>query len=199
MAVNLDTNSLTTLEAIYASALIDLAAEANQLDEVANEVADLGKLLETEPGLQRLVDSRVLSIEERAGVIDRVFKGKVGDLLYRFLQVVNQKDRLSSLPDIIDAFGQLVETRRGIIRVDAYVASSMDESTANGVADRIGKSLGKTVKLTQHINEKLIGGLKIRIGDQVVDGSVETQLKLLKDKMLAAGRAKAREAAKAGI
>lgn len=193
MAVNLESNALTTVEAIYASALIELAADANQLDEVAAEMTELGKLLDTEQGLQQLVDSRVLSIEERSGVIERVFKGKIGDLVYRFVQVVNQKNRLASLPAIVDTFGQLVEARQGIIRVDAYVASQLDENAASGVAGRIGQSLGKTVKLTQHVNEKLIGGLKIRIGDQVVDGSVETQLKLLKDKMLAAGRAQARE------
>ena len=106
--------------------------------------------------------------------------------------VVNQKDRLGSLPGIVRAFANLVDERQGVVEVDAYVANRLDEGQASAIADRLGASMGRKVALKQHVDEELIGGLKLRIGDKLLDGSVATQLRLMRDKFVQAGREKAR-------
>ena len=87
-------------ERVYAEALIEMAQEAGKLAEVAQEIDDLKGLVSTVPDAMRLFSSRVLSTDERAKSLERVFKGKVSDLLYRFIQVVNHKDRLGDLPGL---------------------------------------------------------------------------------------------------
>lgn len=177
----------------YASALVELAEADGQLSEVADELEQLSELIAREPALKSLLSTRALSVSERAGAIERLFKGQVSELVYRFLQVVNQKDRINKLAGIIDAFGDVVAERKGIVEVDIHVASKLDDAQAQRVAQGIGQSLGKEVALHQYVDEKLIGGLKIRIGDKLIDASVATQLKLMQRKLVAAGREKARQ------
>ena len=137
-----------------------------------------------------LVTNPAISTDERSKIVSRVFEGKVSDLLYRFLQVVTSKNRLGSLDTILGGYLLLVSEHRGLVDVDAYVATAMDADTAARVAEQIGQSLGKQVTLRQHIDESLIGGLKIKVGDKLIDASVASQLRSMKQKMIHGAGAK---------
>lgn len=183
---------INTAEMAYATALVDLAEQAGALDATAEEMADLGELLAASADVSRVLSSHTLTVEERAGSIDRAFKGRVSDLLYRFLQVVNRKGRLAELPGIIRAFAKLYAEKRGIAEVDIHVPAPMGGDKLRQLADRIGSAIGKQVVPHEHVDAHLLGGLKLRIGDKLIDGSVATQLRLMRDKLVAAGREKAR-------
>jgi len=181
-----------SVEQIYAAALLELADQAGQLDAMRSEMDMLGLLLGDQPDLVKLFASRVLSTAERAGSIERIFAGRVSDLLYRFLQVVNDKGRLIELAGIIEAFAGLVDRRWGIIDVDAHVAVALPTAQAKRVADELSQALGGKVTLHQKVEPHLIGGLKLRVGDRLVDGSVITQLRRMEQRITAEGRARAR-------
>lgn len=184
---------------VYAQALVELAESEGQLDGVADEVAELSQLIDDNADLRRLIENPILEQSARAGMIERVFEGNVSDLLYRFLHVVNRKDRLASLSGICAALANIVAERRNQLEVNAFVAKPLDQAAAGRVADGIGASLSKEVTLVQHVDESLIGGLKLRIGDQMIDASVQSQLRRIEQQLMAAGREKARAAAKATV
>lgn len=186
------TTLTSTVDRTYAQALLALAQENHQVDEVAEQVAQLDELLGANPSLRRLLSSPLISAADRAGTIRRLFEGRVSDVLYRFLQVLGRKGRLGNWPGIARALGELVQERHGIVEVDAYVAAPLDDTARRRVADGIGAALGKTVQLQQHVDDLLIGGLKIRVGDQLIDATVATQLRLIREKLIAAGRSKAK-------
>lgn len=169
---------------VYAQSLIELAQDAGEVDAIAEEVAGLLPLVEPGGELYLLVTNPAISTDERSKIVSRVFEGKVSDLLYRFLQVVASKGRLGSLQTILGGYLMLVTEARGLINVDAYVASAMDADTAARVAEQIGNSLGKQVTLRQHVDESLIGGLKIKVGDKLIDASVASQLNQMKRNMM---------------
>lgn len=180
------------VEQVYAEALLDMAGEAGQLNEVADELKQLGELLQTQPQVQHLLSSQLLSTAERASSIEAIFKGRVSDLLYRFLQVVNEKQRLDCLAGIILAFSALQDERQGIIEADAYVASPLTDAQVELVSSWVSQRVDRNVVLRQVVDPRLIGGVKIRVGDQLIDGSVVTQLRLMREAMVATGREKAR-------
>ncbi|MEM9419741.1 MAG: ATP synthase F1 subunit delta [Planctomycetota bacterium] len=180
---------------LYAQALLELSLEQQQLDAVAEEMQDLAGLIESDADLRRLIENPILDSNQRSGMLQRLFEGKLSDLLYRFLQTINRKDRLAALPAIASAFASLVADHRNQIEVEAHVAAAMDDATAGRVADGLGATLGKQVTLTQHIDPSLIGGLKLRIGDRLLDASVASQLRSIEQQLIAAGREKARTAA----
>lgn len=179
---------------VYAQALLELGEQQGNLEELADEINQLGQLLRDHPQLRELIESRIIAASERSQMLDRLFRGRVSDTLVNFLHVLNRKDRLRSLPGIVVDFQEKMDVRRGIVAVDAFVAQSMDETRRQEVTDALGQALGgKTVQLREHVDPSLIGGLKLRIGDQQLDGSVATQLKLMRRRMIETGREKARQ------
>ncbi len=192
------TEMINNVEMVYGQALLEMAEESGRLDEVADELSQIGELCVSDPDLMRLLGSQVLGSDERAGALDRIFNGRSSDLVYRFLLVVNRKDRLGSLPGIIRAFASLYARKKGIVEVDIHVAERLDSAKLESIAKGIGDAIGHEVVPHQHVEDYLIGGLKLRIGDQLIDGSVVTQLKLLHQKMVASGRDKAAAAIQEG-
>lgn len=185
------TEMINNVEMVYGQAMLEMAEESDRLDAVAEELAQLGELCANDIDLMHLLGSQVLGIDERAAAVDRIFNGRTSDLVYRFLLVVNRKDRLESLPGIIRAFASLYAVKKGIVEVDIHVADRLDSAKLESIASGIGQAIGQEVVPHQHVDEDLIGGLKLRIGDQLIDGSVVTQLKLLQQKMVTSGREKA--------
>ncbi|MEO0475377.1 MAG: ATP synthase F1 subunit delta [Planctomycetota bacterium] len=178
-----------TVGRVYAEALLELARDQGQVDALADEVQQLLPLIEQGGELNRLFVNPAISDEERSKIVERVFKGRVSDLFYNLLRVLTDKGRLGSLPQVAAGYLLAVADERGQIDVQAFIASELDSAAAQQVADQIGKALGKTVSLTQRVDASLIGGLKIKVGDQLIDASVASQLRSMKNKMIAAGRA----------
>ncbi len=188
-----DTQQLTqSVAEVYAVALFELADTASAVDDVREQMDDLAELIRSNPGLRKLLESRVLSATERRDSLQRIFEGNVSDLLYRFIQVVNAKDRLGELLGIAVAYGKFVDVRHGLIEVDAYVAAHLDDAQAQRVTSELGQALGGTIVLHQFVDPSLIGGIKLRIGDKLIDASVATQLRKMKEQIVAAGREGAR-------
>ncbi|MCC7145664.1 MAG: ATP synthase F1 subunit delta [Phycisphaeraceae bacterium] len=185
-------NTADALAKVYAQALLDLAVAAGQVDEVAEQIGQLGELAETDAPLRALLASRLLSVQKRAGIMERIFKGNVNDLVYRFLSVLNRRNRLERLSVVAGVFGQLVDERRGVEHVDAFVAVAMNDAESQGLAKAIGAALGKQVVLRQAVDRTLIGGLKLRVKDQLLDGSVAARLKRMRRELMDAGREQAR-------
>lgn len=187
-----DREMIQTVERVYAQALLELAKESEVLDEIADQMAQVAHLAQQQPDLVRLISTKTISTAQRTQIIENVFKGQVHDLLHRFFQVVNNKNRLDHLQGIAAALANLVDQDRGTVRVDAFVANELDKDRAEQVARRIGQIVNGQVELSQHVQPDLIGGLKVQIGDRMIDGSVAAQLRSIERKIVLIGRASAR-------
>jgi len=177
---------------VYAHALFELGLESNSLDDLAQQVNRIGGLLDTHPDLLTLLETPAINKRERAEVITRIFEGRCSDTVFKFLRVLSDRGRLGSLRGVIAAFNQRMDEHHGVVEVDAWVAEELSSSEADRVARTIGEHLGKKVVLRQSVDPELIGGLKLKIGDRLIDGSVATQLRMMKRQLSAAGLEKAR-------
>lgn len=183
---------------VYADALVELAQKNGALDEAADECRQLSSLLEEQPRLQTLLSNPAITSAERVELVGRVFSGKLSDTLFRFLSVMARKDRLDELPAVLLSVRERVAEIRGEVEVDAWTASPMPEELRDSVRDRVAAALGgKAVTLREHVDPALLGGLKLRVGDRLLDGTAATRLRLLRRDLVAAGNAAARDAASA--
>jgi F-type H+-transporting ATPase subunit delta len=119
----------------------------------------------------------------------------VSDLTYKFLQVLNEKGRLGHLSPIVAAYEQMVQHAYGRVEVDVYTATPIDQQEVAAIRDRLKSMLGKEPVIHPYIDEGMIGGLRLQIGDQLIDGSVRTQLRKLRDNLSATGGAEIRSKA----
>jgi len=191
MASNTADNQVKIAGAVaqtYAAALWDLAVDANVVDDVADELSQVVDLLDAEPSLRAMFDSPAISAERRAASIEAIFKGRLSSLTYRFLRVLNDKERLGQLAGIRIAFDQRLKAERGEVDVDVYTAQPLSDAQKTAVADKVSASIGRKAVLTTHMDESMLGGLKLRIGDKLIDGSVATQLNKMKRRMIERGR-----------
>ena len=174
----------STLALTYARSLLELANEAGKTEEVANDVDALGQVLEENPAFVEFLKDPGISPEERTSVLTRTFGGKLNVLLDRLLQIMNERGRLGMLPDVLDAFEALLDEQLGKVEVDVTVAQRLSEKELEDVRKRVSKAMGKDAIIHQYVDEAIIGGIVLRVGDRVVDASVRRQLEAMKQKML---------------
>lgn len=176
-------NAVTT---IYARSLFALAEAKGGREQAEQVLSELEQILELARGNEKfgeLLTSRAVTTEARAACIDRVFRGRVSDLMLNFLQVLNEKGRLQALPGIVASLDNVVQEKFGRIEVDVYTAGAMDEAQKNSLREHLSRALSKDVVLHAYTEPEMIGGVKLKIGDQLIDGSLASRLRRMKDQV----------------
>lgn len=185
-------NLFHAVERVYAMALLELAEDAKSVEATADEMKQIRKLLADQPDVTNLLASRVLSKEQRDGALVSAFKGRVSDLVFRFLRVLVSKDRFDELPGIAAAFAHLVDERHGTIEIQATAASALDPASVESIKSRIAGLTGRKVRIHETLDAEMIGGIKLRVADELIDGSVVTQLRKMRENLIESGRHKAK-------
>ena len=171
---------------VYARSLFELAAgKGGQgvIEETLGELEDILDLARADQKFGEFLSSPSITSGDRAKTLDKIFKGRVSDLTLQFLQVLNLKGRIAYLPSIASAFDQQTQEKFGRIEVDVITAEPLPADQVRSMRDRLTGVLGKEVILHPYTEAGMIGGVKFRIGDQLVDASVQTQLRKMKDKL----------------
>ncbi len=165
------------LGAIYADALLAATEKAGQTEEVLAELDSfVHEILDDHPKFEAILNSGIVSSDEKKQIIERAVGGKVSALLSNFLKVLAAHARLNAIRVIQRVAHDRLNTLRGRVRVDVTTATPLDESLTNQLKERLRGMLKREPVLTSHIDPEVIGGLIVRVGDTVYDGSVATEL-----------------------
>jgi len=164
----------------YATALFELAEESNALDAVEADLSDLDGLLNESPELARLVRSPVISRTNQGNAMESVLeKSGAGELTRRFIGLLAQKRRLFALAAIIRAFRAKLAAHRGEITAEVISAQPLRSEQLDAVTKAIKDSVGRDVAVDVKVDATLIGGLVVRVGSRMMDGSIRTKLQNL--------------------
>jgi len=181
---------------VYARSLFELAREAGgpeKVSEVAEELESICELSRSDRGFREFMASPIIEPKRRAEALRRIFGNRVTDLTLRFLLVLNGNRRLGHLESINAAFDRLVQESLGRVEVDIFTAAPLGEDQMRFVRDRIREAIGRDPVLHGYTDTTMIGGLRLRIGDRMIDGSVSSRLRRMKNQILAKGSARLRE------
>jgi F-type H+-transporting ATPase subunit delta len=171
---------------VYARSLFDLAEKhggQSVIEETVGELEEVLDLARSDAKFAEFLSSPSIAVDARGRALEKIFKGRVSDLTLKFLQVLNEKGRIGYLPSIAAAFDQQTQERFGRIEVDVITAEPLPGEQVRSLRDRLTKAMGKDVILHPYTEAGMIGGVKFRIGDQLVDASVATRLRRMKDKL----------------
>src|SRR2546421_269195 len=127
----------------YAQSLLELANESKRAEAMAQELEALREILATNPTFRMYLGDPGISVAERHEALNRIFKGNVSQLLLNFLGVLNEKNRLRILDQIIDTYHDLLETQLGKIEVDVYVAQKLSPEQLEQVRQKVSSALKK--------------------------------------------------------
>jgi F-type H+-transporting ATPase subunit delta len=174
------------LATAYARSLLELANEQDQAEPIGQELADLEKVLESDPAFETFLSSPAIGEVERGQVIEKVFRSRVSPLLANFLGVLNRKGRLGLMRQIATAYQQLLEDQLGLIEVDVISAQRLTPDQLEEVRRKVSAALKREAVVHQYVDESIIGGLLIRVEDKLLDASVKAQLRAIRRQLLAA-------------
>jgi F-type H+-transporting ATPase subunit delta len=178
--------SITRISAVaetYAGALFDLAQQAQAAQVVRDDLERVARVVAEHPELSALLKHRTIDLSRRAATINNVFAADVHSLTLRFLLILNRRQRMAELPGIAHAFDQMLKAHRGQVDVQVTTARALPADQIDSIAAQLSTAIGSQAIVHTHIDPALIGGIKIRIGDRVIDASVARQLQTLARKL----------------
>jgi F-type H+-transporting ATPase subunit delta len=168
----------------YATALFDLAREANAIDAVKSDLDRFDALVAGSADLTRLVRSPVFSEEEQLRALSAVLEqAGIGGLAANFLKLVTSNRRLFAVRDMIKAFRALVAQHKGEATAEVIVAEQLKDEHVQALRAALKSVSGKDVDLDVKVDPAILGGLVVKLGSRMVDTSLRTKLNAIKHAM----------------
>ena len=171
---------------VYAEALLNAADKQRLSDEIVEALDSLIRdLFQAEPQLEAFLTSSAVGRERKARLIDKVFENKASVLFVDFLKVLNQHERLNLLRPILAAAKELRDARAKRIRVQVRSAVPLANDQENRLRQQLRESLKLDPVLQMAVDEELLGGVVVRVGDWLYDASVRARLESIRNQLIA--------------
>jgi F-type H+-transporting ATPase subunit delta len=166
----------------YASALFSLAQDDRQTDAVAQSLDGLDALIAESPDLQRLVRSPVFSAVDQLKALDAILaKEEISGIAANFIRLVTTKRRLFFIREMIADYRKLYNASRGVTRAEVTSASALSDENLAALKDQLKTaSGGRDIQLEVKVDPSIIGGLIVKLGSRMVDGSLRTKLNAIR-------------------
>ena len=169
----------------YGEALFELAVEEEKTDAMLEEIEGIKQiLLENQDYLKFLTHPRI-SVEEKVATTENIFAGKIDKQLIGFLGIIINKGRCDSLMEILQYFLDRVKEFKGIGVAYVTTPYELKEDKKEAICKKLLATTSyKEMEMHYDVKEELLGGMQIRIGDRVVDSSIQTKLNQLQKDLL---------------
>jgi len=165
----------STIARPYAEAAFKLADESGKLAEWSAALANLAAVAADER-LRAAVGDPNLSAAQVAGLFLSILAGKLSGEAENFVRVLAENGRLDVLGQVRDQYEALKNEREGVVEAEVVSAFEMDKAQVADLVARLEKKTGRKVKARVSVDRELIGGVKVVLGDKVIDGSARAQL-----------------------
>ena len=167
----------------YAQALYEEAVREQRVERVDEDIALVRQGLDASRDLVVFFESPVVPRRKKEAVVEALFAGRVEPMTLHFLRLLIEKKREALFPDVVEAYRALRDEQLGIVEARARVASALSEDEQRVLVEALERLTGAQVRLKVERDAGLLGGLVVRIGDTVYDGSVRHQLASLRERM----------------
>jgi F-type H+-transporting ATPase subunit delta len=164
---------------VYARSLFEVAKEHDKLDVVREQLGAFADALSEDRELSVFFFSPYFSTQEKKDGLARVLVG-ADETVVNFLDLLIEKHRMPVLFRIRRVYETLWERENKVLPVEITSAVELDEETVKGIGDRIGQETGQRVELTARVAPDILGGVVLRVGNQILDASIRNRLERLR-------------------
>ncbi|MCG6956231.1 MAG: ATP synthase F1 subunit delta [Gemmatimonadetes bacterium] len=175
-----------TVARSYAATLFELAQRHEGLEEYGFGIETVARLIDEDPKFRRFLDTPRIADGDKKAVVRKAFTGQLPGELVSFLLITIDKRRQRLLRDIAREFHAMVDEHEGRARVEVTVARDMDEATSGMLTARLSKLLAKTAITHVRVKPEIVGGVIVRAGDTIYDGSIRRRLDGMRRQMMKA-------------
>jgi F-type H+-transporting ATPase subunit delta len=169
---------------VYAKAFLGFAQESNNVDELVGELGEVVGVFNGLPKFRLAMESPRIEVADKHSMLDKAFSGKCSRGMLNFLKMVAGRGRFDCLNSIHRSTVSAHDEMAGRVKATLTTASDVPGSVQESVAKKLSGILGKKVNLSCVIDPDIIGGMVVRVGDTVYDGSVVNQLQQVRTKAI---------------
>lgn len=170
----------------YASALFETAKEQNKISGILEDIKYIQQTLKGSKELVNFLKSPIIDLKDKSEVLDTLFFDDIQQASRQFIELLARKDRLDLLLQISEAFSEKYREHAGIITVDVSVAQELNDRQREKLRENLAEKMQKKIEMNITCDETLKGGMAIRIGDTVIDGTVKHKVNELEKLFLSA-------------
>jgi len=167
----------------YAEALFQLSEDENVTKEIYNELHNVVETVKNNKDLDNVLKSPLVGKIEKVKLIESLFNNKINNNLKNFLKILVEKGRISSLKSIELTFKQLLNDKNNIIEGTVISAIPLTDKKVKELEGKLSKKYNKNVTLENKVDQSILGGVLVRLGNTQIDGSVKTRLDNIKDQL----------------
>ena len=167
----------------YSQALFSLAEENDKFVEFQDELNLIKEAFTDHKEFRNVLFHPRIKIEEKKRIFHRIFGEEISQDIYNFVKLLIDKRRIFFIKAIIDQFNNLVNEKEKIIEIEVVSAIELEENMINRLKEKIEKEMNYEVILKNTVNPDILGGLVLKIGDKIIDGSIQNKLDTLSKKI----------------
>jgi F-type H+-transporting ATPase subunit delta len=171
----------------YAEAAFELAKRDDAVDTWA-EGLDRAAQITSDQHIRTFLDNPAAPLAERLALIDRVLAGKSLESVARLVKLLTTRRAIDRLPEILAEYRRLVNRERGIVEALVTSAGPLTADETEALKAKVGQMTDRTVDLRVQVDDALIGGLTVRIGDTLYDASVRGRLERIREQLVSGAR-----------
>jgi F-type H+-transporting ATPase subunit delta len=173
------------IAAVYARALFEAALDEDKLDVVREQLGEFADALGGDRQLQVFFFSPYFSTNEKKDGLHRAVDGAEPNFL-NFLELLLENHRMPAIFRIRRGYDSLWEDHNRLLPVEVTSAIELDDKTVRGIGDRIAEQTGRKVELSSTVEPDILGGIVVRVGNQVLDASIRNRLETLRKQVVRA-------------
>lgn len=164
----------------YAQAIFEIATEKSMLDQVEKELKLVEATIAGHEDLANLIYHPLVPAEAKKETVSRIFADDLNGFVRNFILLLIDKRREPAFPAIVREYIRLANEARNIAEAEVFTAKELSPGQLEALAAKLSKVTGKNIVLKTTVDQELLGGVVVKIGDKLIDGSVVRQLKALK-------------------
>ncbi|MEO7108939.1 MAG: ATP synthase F1 subunit delta [Polyangiaceae bacterium] len=169
----------------YATALVEIGAEENSLDQIVEQVSLIAQTYEQNADLRKALENPLVHHDAKVAVLNDIAAGLgLSPTVKNTLLFMADRRRLSVLPGVAQRLREMNDLRRGIVRAEVVTAAPLSDEYYSRLQAQLEKMTGKRVVLDKRQDESIIAGVVTRIGDTIYDGSLKSRLQEIKNNLL---------------
>ncbi len=165
----------------YAQALLDVATARGLIDELDESLGGVVAVADRHQELRRFLQNPQVPLAQKKALVGSLLGGRVEPILVQFLEMLLDKGRIAYLGDIQATFADLVEQHKGLQRARVVTAVALPADLEARLRDRLAELTGRQILLEKSIDPSVIGGVCVTMGDRILDGTLRSGLRRLRD------------------
>lgn len=165
----------------YAEALFQVGEETNTTANLNEELLAVVNILKSNEDFYRVLKSPLVGKGEKKDLLERVFQNQLSENLSNFLKLIIDKDRVSAIEAVQNSFKALLNEKNNVLEGTAITAVPMSQEEIKELELKLSKKYNKNVTLENNVDESILGGVLVRLGNEEIDGTVKTRLAGMKN------------------